>query len=179
MAMNVYPADPICTFLNATYKPLEGKTFLATYGGSFQMPQTGNPRDILVVEVQNPFTAILEATRSSVMNTYGQRVWKGIRGPPDNPAVYVDYWLWVEPILGLSEMNSTAGALKFKIETTTVFQCFAEPGNPFAFSHGVSIRASLDQGAQIMFSTPAPQMGNQQQMAVWPNATFGAVNRGW
>ena len=176
MAMNVYPVDPICTFLNATYKPLEGKTFIATYGGSFLMPQTGNPRDILVVGVQNPFAAILEATRSSVVNTYGQSVWKGITGPPDNPAAYVNYWLWVEPILGLSEMNSTAGALKFKIETTTVFQSSAEPSNPFAFSHGVSIWASLDQGAQITFSTPAPQMGNQQQMAVWPNETFPAVN---
>ena len=114
------------------------------------------------------------------MNTYGQSVWKGITGPPDNP-VYVKYWLWVEPILGLSEMNSTAGALKFKIQTTTVFQCSAEPGNPFAFSHGVSIRASLDQGAQMTFSTPAPQMGNQQQMALWPNCneTFRAVNWGW
>lgn len=173
MAMNVYPADPICTFLNATYKPLEGKTFLATYGGSFQMPQTGNPRDILVVGVQNPFATILEATRSSVVMTYGQRVWKGITGPPDNPAVYVNYWLWVEPILGLS-MN--LADQKFKIEETTVFTCLAAPGN--AFSHGVSIRASLDQGAQMTFSTPAPQMGNQQQMAVWPNTTFRAVNWG-
>ena len=154
MAMNVYSADPICTFLDATYKPLEGMTFLATYGGSFQMPQTGNLRDILVVGVQNPFAAILEFTRNSVVNMYGQSVWKGITGPPDNPAGYSNYWLWVEPILGLS-MNLPDQ--KFKIEKTTVF---TSPGN--AFSHGVSIRASLDQGAQNTFTTPAPQMCNQQ-----------------
>ncbi|CAH3038572.1 unnamed protein product [Porites lobata] len=133
--MNVYPADPICTFLNATYKPLEGKTFLATYGGSFQMPQTGNPRDILVVEVQNPFAAILEATRSSVVNTYGQRVWKGIRGPPDNPA-YTDYWLWVEPDVG--GMLFEDDSYDFKIERCTPFHC--ESGS---FSYGVSIKAKI------------------------------------
>ena len=56
------------TFLVTTYKPLEGQIFSATYWGQFQMPQTNNPRDILVVGVQNPFAATLKAIMSSVVD---------------------------------------------------------------------------------------------------------------
>jgi len=71
------PADNY-TFLDDEYKRLVGQTFVATYTGSHSMPQTSNLRNILVLGVQNPFNATLEAIRSSVEAKCGEKVWKGI-----------------------------------------------------------------------------------------------------
>ena len=107
MAMNVagLPQLPQAgihdTFLVTTYKPLEGQIFSATYWGQFQMPQTNNPRDILVVGVQNPFAATLKAIMSSVVAQCGETVWKGITSTSQG-----DVWLWVEPTLGGINVNS-------------------------------------------------------------------------
>ena len=120
------------TFLVTTYKPLEGQIFSATYWGQFQMPQTNNPRDILVVGVQNPFAATLKAIMSSVVAQCGETVWKGITSTSQG-----DVWLWVEPTLGGINVNSTH---EFKIEETTVFSCYRGTGFP---NGGVSIKASL------------------------------------
>ena len=126
------PPAVIYDILETTYKPLEGLTFSARYAGSEQMKQTGNDRDVLVVGVQNPFNATLEAIRSSVVAKCGETVWKGITSTSQG-----DVWLWVEPTLGGINVNSIH---EFKIEETTVFPC--SPGTGFPHG-GVSIKASL------------------------------------
>ena len=131
--MNMAPPADNYTFLDTTYKPLVGQTFVATYTGSRSMPQTSNLRDILVVGVQNPFNATLEAIRSSVEAKCGEKVWKGI-----TRTIWGDVWLWVEPTFdGVIDVHSTH---QFKIEKTTVFQCYPGTGFP---DGGVSIKASL------------------------------------
>ena len=126
------PPAGIYDFLDKTYKPLEGQIFSATYWGQFQMPQTNNPRDILVVGVQNAFAATLKAIMSSVVAQCGETVWKGITSTSQG-----DVWLWVEPTLGGINVNSIH---EFKIEETTVFPCYPGTGFPHG---GVSIKASL------------------------------------
>ena len=130
-------ADPTLIDL---YQPLVmagmTSTFQATYKGEFIMPQTENPRDVLLVRQGGPFAAILSGVSKAVLAlTYGQQVWKGITGPEDSPS-YTDYWLWVEPCF--------KGVLKeglpynFKITQCTPFPCGFG-----SFSHGVSIKASV------------------------------------
>ena len=127
------PPAVIYDILETTYKPLEGLTFSARYAGSEQMKQTGNDRDVLVVGVQNPFNATLEAIRSSVVAKCGEKVWKGITS-----TFWGDVWLWVEPTFGdIIDENSIH---EFKIEKTTVFPCLPDTGFPHG---GVSIKASL------------------------------------
>ena len=144
MAMNVaglpqLPLAGIYDFLDKTYKPLEGQIFSATYKESRLMPQTNNLRDILVVEVQNPFAATLKDIRDKVLAMCGEKVWKGI-----TCTVWGDVCLWVEPtFVGIINAGST---LWFKIEEATVFPCYPGTGFPHG---GVSIKASL--------SPPTPQ----------------------
>jgi len=119
--------------LGMIYDPLKGMTFEATYQGEYEMPQTGNERDILVIKRQNPFAATLKEISKAVLNKYGALVWKGITGPEDS-ARYTDYWLWVEP--GALEMGST---YEFNIKKCSVFECSGE------FSYGISIRATASR----------------------------------
>ena len=118
--------------LQAIYEPLEGETFQGTYLGEDQMPQTGNER--YKIEGNN-LSGKLTSISSSVINTYGTQVWKGITGPEDSP-MYTDYWLWVEPDVG--EMPFKDCSYYFKIERCTPFPC--EVGS---FSYGVSIKAII------------------------------------
>lgn len=155
------PAGIYDTFLETTYKTLEGKTFRALYTGSRLMPQTTNFRDILVVAAQNPFAATLNALRSSVVAQCGEMVWKGI-----TCTFWGDVWLWVEPTLGgIINVNSFQ---EFKIEKTTVFPCYPDTNFPHG---GVSIRASL-----LIPQIPTiqvPQMGTQLRFpsGMWLNGT--------
>ena len=121
------------TFLDTTYKELVGQTFVATYQESLPMPQTSNLRDVLVVGVENPFNATLEAIRSSVVAKCGETVWKGI-----TPTGWGDVRLWVEPTF--VDIINTGSTCYFKIEKTAVFQCYPGTGFPHG---GVSIKASL------------------------------------
>ena len=144
------PAGNYDTFLDTTYKNLVGQTFLATYQGSYSMPQTNNVRDILVVEVQNPFAATLKDIRDKVVGMCGEKVWKGI-----TCTSWGDVWLWVEPTFGgIIDAGST---LWFKIEKTTVFPCNLDTRFPHG---GVSIKASLSPPTpQIPSTIPVIQMG--------------------
>ena len=131
-AMNV-SAGNFDAFLDKTYKELVGQTFSATYRETRLMEQTSNLRDVLVVEVEDPFNAILETIRNNVVAWCGEKVWKGI-----TRTSWGDIWLWVEPKFdGIINAGSTCW---FKIEKTSVFQ-----SNPCTdFPHGgVSIEASL------------------------------------
>ena len=121
------------TFLDTTYKELVGQTFVATYQESLPMPQTSNLRDILVVEVENPFNATLEAIRSSVVAECGETVWKGITRTFSG-----DVWLWVEPTF--VDIINEGSTRWFEIEKAAVFQCYKGTGFPHG---GVSIKASL------------------------------------
>ena len=143
------PAGIYHTFLETTYKTLEGKTFPAKYTGSRLMPQTRNFRDILVVAAQNPLAVTLQVLMSSVVAQCGEMVWKGVTS-----TFWGDVWLWVEPTFaGTINVNSIH---EFKIEKTTVFPCY--PGTNFPHG-GVSIRAGL-----LIPQIPTiqvPQMGTQ------------------
>ena len=143
------PAGIYDTFLDTTYKALVGQTFLATYQGSYSMPQTNNLRDILVVKVQNPFAATLKDIRDKVVAMCGEKVWKGITSYGG------DVSLWVEPTFGgIINARSTHW---FKIEETTVFPCYLGTGFPHG---GVSIKASLSPPTpQIPSTIPVIQMG--------------------
>ena len=143
------PAGIYDTFLDTTYKALVGQTFLATYQGSYSMPQTNNLRDILVVKVQNPFAATLKDIRDKVVAMCGEKVWKGITSYGG------DVSLWVEPTFG-GKINA-GSTLWFKIEETTVFPCYPGTGFPHG---GVSIKASLSPPTpQIPSTIPVIQMG--------------------
>ena len=144
------PAGIYDTFLDTTYKALVGQTFLATYQESYSMPQTNNVRDILVVEVQNPFAAILKDIRDKVVATCGEKVWKGI-----TCTFCGNVWLWVEPTFGgIIDARSTHW---FKIEETTVFPCNLDTRFPHG---GVSIKASLSPPTpQVPSTIPVIQMG--------------------
>ena len=131
-AMNV-SAGNFDAFLDTTYKELVGQTFSATYRETRPMEQTSNLRDVLVVEVEDSFNAILEAIRNNVVARCGETVWKGI-----TRTSWGDIWLWVEPKFdGIINAGSTCW---FKIEKTSVFQ--GNPGTDFPHG-GVSIEASL------------------------------------
>ena len=143
------PAGNYDTFLDTTYKDLVGQTFLATYQGSYSMPQTNNLRDILVVKVQNPFAATLKDIRDKVVAVCGEKVWKGITSYGG------DVSLWVEPTFG--GIINAGSTLWFKIEETTVFPCYLGTGFPHG---GVSIKASLSPPMpQIPSTIPVIQMG--------------------
>ena len=143
------PAGIYDTFLDTTYKALVGQTFLATYQGSYSMPQTKNLRDILVVKVQNPFAATLKDIRDKVVAVCGEKVWKGITSYGG------DVSLWVEPTFG--GIINAGSTLWFKIEEATVFPCYPGTGFPHG---GVSIKASLSPPTPQTPSTiPMIQMG--------------------
>ena len=113
-------------------------TFQATYQGEFIMPQTENPRDVLLVRQGDPFAAILSGVSKAVLElelTSGQQVWKGITGPEDSPS-YTDYWLWVEP--DFKGVLQEGHPYNFKITQCTPFPCGFG-----SFSYGVSIKASV------------------------------------
>ena len=144
------PAGIYDIFLDTTYKALVGQTFLATYQGSYSMPQTNNLRDILVVEVQNPFAATLKDIRDKVVAKCGEEVWKGI-----TCTIRGDVSLWVEPTFG--GIINAGSTLWFQIEETTVFPCYPGTGFPHG---GVSIKASLSPPTpQIPSTIPVIQMG--------------------
>ena len=126
--------------LQLKYKPLVGMNFTGTYKGEYTMPQTGNQRDILVIEKQNPFAAILQGISDAVRQTYGNQIWKGITGPGDR-ADFGDYWLWVEPV---EELTMEGLFHNFRIEQCTPFPI---PGIGNQFSYGVSIKVSVIQPA--------------------------------
>ena len=100
------------------------------------MPQTGNPRDVLLVKQGDPFAAILSGVSKTVLAlTSGQQVWKRLTGPEDSPS-YTDYWLWVEP--GFNGVLKEGLPYNFKITQCTPFPCGCG-----SFSYGVSIKASV------------------------------------
>ena len=129
--------DPILSDLALKYQQLVDMKFQGIYNGPYPMPQTGNIRDVIVITRQNPLAATLQEISNSVLQTYGQRVWKGITGPEDSIG-YTDYWLWVEPdFCGVQEVGF---ACEFQIQKCSPFPCGGG-----SFSHGVSIRAALIQ----------------------------------
>lgn len=123
--------------LQAIYQPLKGVTFVGTYLGSHFMPQTGNER--YKIE-SNSLKDALHQISSSVINTYGETVWKGITGPLDSE-FYTDYWLWIEPDVGGIPL-AYGFSYHFNIESCTPFPC--QSGS---FSYGVSIKASIVHGS--------------------------------
>lgn len=129
--------DPVFKDLQQKYQPLVGKPFQGTYEDVFNMPQTGNPRDIISVDQRNPFAEILSGVSDAVLQTYGQHVWKGITGPEQSPN-FSDYWLWVEP--GFNGVLQMGQRYNFQITQCTPFPCGGG-----VFSHGVSIKASVIQ----------------------------------
>lgn len=125
--------DPeVQQFLADIYQPLIGVPFQAMYNGEFDMPQTNNERTILVITPQNAFAAELRRISNDVLaRNDGESIWKGITGPEDRDD-YVNYWLWVEPRIGLNlEQGIT---YSFKISRCTPFSCDGR------FTHGVSIQ---------------------------------------
>ena len=136
--------DPITQDLAGKYQPLIGKEFRGTYQGLFTMPQTGNVRDVLVVDKQDPFAATLREISTAVLLKYGsKRIWKGITGPEDsNRYKYADYWLWVEP--GFCEELQEGFTYEFKIDLCHVFVCGGG-----SFSYGINIRVSATSEAGV------------------------------
>lgn len=132
-------ADPVLNDLQLKYQPLVTmgmtSTFQATYRGVFTMPQTERERDILSIGQGNPFAATLREISNAVLQTYGERVWKGITRREDNLG-NTEYWLWVEP--DLSGVIAEQSTHYFRVE-----QCTPFPGNGIRFSHGVSIKVSV------------------------------------
>ena len=133
MAADPTPID-IMTHLQQKYQPLVGMTFQATYEGEIIMPQTGNQRDILVIGQGNPFAATLSEVSKAVLQTFGERVWKGITCREDRHR-NTEYLLWVEP--NMSGVIVEQSTLNFRVD-----QCAPFPGNGNPFSHGVSIKVS-------------------------------------
>lgn len=119
-------------WLRAKYNVLVGETFLGCYDGARTMPQTGNERDVIIV--QDRFDATLAEISSDVIQRYGKTVWKGITGPKDKRD-YTEFWLWVEPNFSSEPL---VGNLNFRIDHCEPFQCSGG-----TFSHGVSIKVSL------------------------------------
>ena len=121
--------------LQLKYQPLIGMEFEGTYQGEFTMPQTGNPRDVLSIEEDDPFTETLHEISQAVRQAYGKEIWEGITGPEDSDH-FTDYWLWVEP--GFSEVLGEESTRNFRVQKCTPFQ-----GNGIQFSYGVSIKVSV------------------------------------
>lgn len=138
MAIQVAQTDQIKNDLEEIYQPLIGKPIRATYQGECTMPFLGTPRDVLVLEANNPFAATLKEISAAVRNKYGARVWKGITGPEDSPG-YTDYWLWVESSPALQVRGIT---YNFKIERCAVFPGSSDGG----FSYGVSTKVAVLTG---------------------------------
>ncbi len=123
--------------LKLKYKPLVGMKFEGTYQGEREMPQTGNPRDVLsiVEEEEDAFAEVLQEIFQAVIQAYGEQIWKGITGPEDSDR-FTDYWLWVEPCF--------SGELKEEpTHSFRVQKCSPFKGNGVQFSYGVSIRVSV------------------------------------
>lgn len=121
--------------LGLKYKPLIGMEFEAIYKGEFEMPQTGNKRDVLLVKEANPFAKTLHEISKTVKDAYGSKIWKGITGPEDS-ANFTDYQLWVETCFyGELEVGSCRN---FRVVRCAPFQ-----GNGVKFSYGVSIEVSV------------------------------------
>ena len=121
--------------LSSKYKPLVGMEFEGIYKRVSEMPQTGNERDILLVEKAEPFAATLHEISKAVKNAYGRKIWKGITGPEDS-TTFTDYWLWVEP--GFDGELEKGSCRNFRVVRCTPFQ-----GNGVLFSYGVSIKVSV------------------------------------
>ena len=110
------------------------------------MPQTGNPRAILVITPQNPFAAELQRISNDVLaRNDGQSIWRGITGPGDRPD-YFNYWLWVEP--EISQCLEEGSTYSFKISRCEPFQCDGPP-----FTHGVSIQVVMVPTGVVHSST--------------------------
>ena len=131
------PPEMIIADLQLKYQPLVEREFEGTYNGVFNMPQTGNPRDIISIQQGTPFAEILQGISQAVIVVHGEKKWKGITGPAvDNP--FTDYWLWVEPVL--SQVLPAGSSCKFRTEKCTPFQVSLTAGSQFAY--GVSIKVS-------------------------------------
>ena len=109
--------------------------FQATYQGVFNMPQTGNQRYLLVIGQENTFAETLAAISTTVLQTLGPRIWKGITCQV-NSFGRTEYVLWVEP--NLNKEIEEQSILNFRVD-----QCTPFPGNGIEFSHGVSIKVSV------------------------------------
>lgn len=117
------------------YNPLIGEKFQATYLYRDDMPQMGNPRDVLMVQAEtSQFAAKLQQISSAVLGQWGsQVVWKGFTGPNDSPD-YTNYRLWVEP--ALSGQMPPEYTCNFMIKKVTFFLCYTG-----TFSCGMSLLA--------------------------------------
>lgn len=104
MAAAPTPID-IMTYLQQKYQPLVGMIFQATYEGEITMPQTGNQRDVLVIGQGTPFAAALSEIANAVLQTFGERVWKGITRRENRYRNTTEYLLWVEPLNISSNMS--------------------------------------------------------------------------
>ena len=125
-------ADPVLNDLTQKYQELVGKTFEGEYKGVFNMPQTGNQRDVLSVGQGDPLAKILGGISNAVLLAYGKTVWKGITGPEDSSR-YTNHWLWVEP--DFSGQLQEGLSYDFKIVRCMPFTCGGGD-----FKHGVSIK---------------------------------------
>ena len=144
--------------LETLYKRLTGVRFQATYEGCRTMPQTGNARDVLVVDPSHPFAQVLKQISSSVLLQYGTSVWKGITGPEEKRQhgadAYTDYWLWVEPTLGA--MVQQGEPRNFIIQSATFFPCNEGTG----FTFGMNL---------IAIEAPLPVWSTEFWYSVWYN----------
>ena len=127
--------EKIMADLQLKYQPLVGQEFEGIYNGVFNMPEMGNPRDIISIQKGHPFAVILQGVSQAVIQAYGEQIWKGMTGPAEgNP--FTDYWLWVEP--SLSQVLAAGSSCKFIIQ-----QCTPFPGTAgLQFAYGVSIKVS-------------------------------------
>ena len=132
MSKLVQDTTDTITWLKATYNGLVGKTFRGNYNGELPMPQTGNVRDVIIV--QDSLDKTLAEISSDVLQKYGDTVWKGITGPKDSKS-YTKYWLWVEPVF--SSVLPIRTDYNFRIDRCEPFQCSGG-----TFSYGVSIKVS-------------------------------------
>ena len=128
--------------LSLKYEPLKGMEFEGTYKGEFEMPQTGERRDVLLVDSEaDPFAETLHEISKAVKKAYGKKIWKGITGPEDSEN-FTDYWLWVKP--GLDDEIEEGSCGNFRVVRCTPFE-----GNGVQFSYGVSIKVSLIPPANV------------------------------
>ena len=55
--------EPIADCRNSIYHPLKGKEFVAFFRmANFSMPNTENYRDVLQIEEEHPFAAVVKKT---------------------------------------------------------------------------------------------------------------------
>lgn len=141
MAAAPTPID-IMTYLQQKYQPLVGMIFQATYEGEITMPQTGNQRDVLVIGQGTSFAAALSEIANAVLQTFGERVWKGITRRENRYRNTTEYLLWVEPLNISSNMSGVIAEQPAPTFNFRVDQCTPFLGNGNPFSHGVSIQVS-------------------------------------